>query len=362
MVRKVIYQGSVDYLQVVDEQGNVDKALEPKLSNEELDKMFRLMVLTREFDRKALSLQRQGRIFTYAPVEGQEGAQIGIGTATKKEDRMFPSYREHGIAFSRGADLVKFWMAWMGVEGVIPPESGDFPIAIPIGSQALHAAGAGWAAQILKQKHVCVTFFGDGATSEGDVHEGMNFAGVKKAPVIFICQNNQYAISVSRKLQTGSETIAQKALAYGFPGVQIDGNDVLAAYVAMKEARERAVAGNGPTLIECITYRFGPHTTADDPTKYRDKAEEEEWRKRDPFVRFRLYLKSKGIWSEDYEQKVVAEVKERVEKAFAEAEATVKVEPQDLFRNVYTVMPEHLKEQMEYLLKIEQEKKEQGKK
>ncbi|MFA6035440.1 MAG: pyruvate dehydrogenase (acetyl-transferring) E1 component subunit alpha [Candidatus Micrarchaeia archaeon] len=357
MVRKKVFEGSVEYVQVLDEQGIADKELEPQLTNEELDGMYRAMVLVREFDRKAMSVQRQGRIFTYLPVEGQEGAQIGIAMATKKDDRMFPSYREHGIAIARGADLKDKFIACMGVEERIPKESGDFTVAIPIGSQTIHAVGAAMAAQIKKEGHACVTFFGDGASSEGELHEAMNLAGVNKAPVVFICQNNLYAISVPRKIQTAAATIAQRALGYGFEGIQVDGNDVLGAYVIAKYALEKARAGGGPTVMECLTYRFGPHSTSDDPSKYRSKEEEAEWRKKDPFVRFQAYLKAKGVWSEEFEQRVVADAKAQVEKAFAQAEAEIKVDPQDIFKYVFEEMPDTLKEQMDYMLKVEEEKK-----
>ncbi|RLG20320.1 pyruvate dehydrogenase (acetyl-transferring) E1 component subunit alpha [Candidatus Micrarchaeota archaeon] len=360
MPRKKIYEGSVEYLQILDEKGNVDKELEPQLSNEDLDKMYRFMITTRTFDRKVLSLQRQGRAFTYAPVEGKEASQTGTAYALKKTDRVFPSYRDHGVYLTRGLSLKQMFLMWMGTEegGRMPEDSGDFPFAIPIASQIPHAVGAAWAAKIQKQDKVCAVYFGDGATSEGDFHEGINFAGVNKAPVVLVCQNNKYAISVPRALQTAAETIAQKALAYGFEGIQVDGNDVLAVYSAMKSAVEKARKGEGPTLIECLTYRFGPHTTSDDPSKYRSKEEEEEWRKKDPVVRFQLYLRSKGIWNEEYEKKVNEEAKQKVEKALEEAESSIKIDPTDIFKYVYAEMPEPLREEMEYLKRIGEEKKE----
>jgi len=359
MVRKKIYEGSVDYLQVMDAQGNVDKALEPKISNEDLQKMYEQMVTLRLFDRKALSLQRQGRMFTYAPVEGQEASQIGTAYLLAKQDRAFPTYRDHGVFLSRGFPLKQMYTMWMGTEegSKIPEDSGDFPAAIPIASQIPHAAGAAMAAKILKQDKVSVAYFGDGATSEGDFHEGMNFAGVNKAPVVFVCQNNSYAISVPRKIQTASETIAQKALAYGFEGIQVDGNDLLSVYSAMKYAVDKARSGGGPTLLELITYRFGPHTTSDDPSKYRSKEEEDEWRKKDPMLRIQIYLKAKGIWSEEYEKKLVEEATAKVEKAVEDAEAELKIDPMDMFKYVFTDMPPAFKEEMEYLKKIEEEKK-----
>ena len=189
----------------------------------------------------------------------------------------------------------------------VPPGVNVFPIAVPVGTHPLHAVGAAYAAKLQKEKICTIAYFGDGATSEGDFHEAMNFAGVLNTPTIFFCQNNQYAISVPRKKQTASKTIAQKAIAYGFPGIQVDGNDLLAVYAATREARERAVSGSGPTFIEAVTYRFGPHTTADDPTKYREDAEVEEWKKLDPMLRLQKYLGEQGLWNEDLEARWKAE-------------------------------------------------------
>jgi pyruvate dehydrogenase E1 component alpha subunit len=225
----------------------------------------------------------------------------------------------------------------------------NFTVAIPVSTQVLHAVGAAWAAKIKKQNIASVVYFGDGATSEGDFHEGMNFAGVFGTPTVFICQNNQYAISLPREKQTASKTLAQKALAYGFEGIQVDGNDVLAVYSATKASLEKARTGGGPTLIECFTYRLGAHTTSDDPTRYRQKAEEEEWRKKDPVKRFKIYLEKKGIWSQSYEEKLIKELTEEVEKAVEEAEA-YKPGVENMFRYVYAETPPHLKEQMQELL------------
>lgn len=350
-VRKV-FEGKVDHVQVLDENGNVDAVLEPKLSREQLEKMYSLMVLTRSFDRKAMSLQRQGRMYTYTPCEGQEGAQIGTGMALKPEDYAFPSYREHGVYIARGQELYALYLYWMGLEDSLTLFKGnDFSPAIPIASQILHAAGAGMAFNIQKRKGIAaVTFFGDGATSEGDFHEGMNFAGVFKAPTVFVCQNNQWAITVSRKQQTASETIAQKALAYGFQGVQADGNDVLAAYKVSNEALEKARNGGGPTLIEFLTYRMGPHSTADDPTKYRKSEEPEAWKARDPIARLQKYLQKKGIWSPAFEEKVQKDAVEKIEAAVKKAEEW-KADPESVLKFVYKEMPASLKEQLEELRK-----------
>lgn len=340
---------SVDWLQVLDPEGNVDNSLEPALDNETLEKFYKTMVLTRLFDEKALKLQRQGRMLTFGSCLGQEASQIGSAFAMKPDDWFFPAFREHGVQIARGIPMKLLYIYWMGSEDAnltLPPK--NFMVAIPVSTQVLHAVGAAWAAKIQKQDTVSVVYFGDGATSEGDFHEGMNFAGVFKTPTVFICQNNQYAISMPREMQTASRTLAQKALAYGFEGIQVDGNDVLAVYSATKAALEKARSGGGPTLIECFTYRLGAHTTSDDPTRYRKKDEEEEWRKKDPVKRLQIYLEKKGIWSQSYEDKLLKEVSGEVEKAVEEAEA---YNPgiENMFKYVYAEITPDLEEQMEEL-------------
>ena len=350
MPRQKILDMSVDWLSVLDPKGNVDKSLEPALDNEMLEKFYRTMMLTRLFDDKAIKLQRQGRMLTYGSSLGQEATAIGSAFAMKTDDWFFPAFREHGVQIARGIPMKLMYIYWMGSEdaNLTMPQK-NFTVAIPVSTQILHAVGAAWAAKILKQNIASVVYFGDGATSEGDFHEGMNFAGVFKTPTVFICQNNQYAISLPREKQTASKTLAQKALAYGFEGVQVDGNDVLAVYSATKSALEKARAGGGPTMIECYTYRMAAHTTSDDPTKYRQMAEVEEWRKKDPIKRLQIYLAKKGIWNQDYEDKLIKELTEEVEKAVEEAEA-FKPNIENMFKYVYAEMPPNLKEQMDELL------------
>jgi pyruvate dehydrogenase E1 component alpha subunit len=223
------------------------------------------------------------------------------------------------------------------------------PVSVPVGTQTLHAVGVAWAAKLKGDKAVGLVYFGDGATSKGDFHEAMNFAGVFKTPTIFFCQNNQYAISVPRSLQTASKTLAQKAIAYGFDGIQVDGNDLFGVMVAAKEAVEKARSGRGPTLIEGVTFRFGPHTTADDPTKYRTDNEIEPWKPLDPLVRLRLYLKGKGLWSDQIEQETAEQAQAEIDQAVKEAEAVPVPEVDDLFKYVFAEMTPPLKEQLEYL-------------
>ncbi|MBS3144284.1 pyruvate dehydrogenase (acetyl-transferring) E1 component subunit alpha [Candidatus Woesearchaeota archaeon] len=341
------------FLQILDKEGNVDKLLEPKLSVTELKKMYECMVLTRMADTKALALQRSGRMGTFAQVLGQE-AQVAVGFAMQKQDWFFPSFRELGILLARDAPLELFYLTFMGCEegNRSPKGINNFPLSVPVGSQTLHGVGVAMAANIKGHKVVAVAALGDGGTSEGDFHEAMNFAGVFKAPCILFCQNNQWAISTPRHIQTASKTIAQKAIAYGFPGIQVDGNDALALYAATKEAVENARKGKGPTLIESLTYRIGPHTTADDPTLYRSDKEVKYWQERDPIKRFKIYLQKKGIWNKKYEEDLVKRCAKQIEAAIAKAEkVAAATKPEDMFKYMYAEMTSELKEQFEYLQK-----------
>jgi pyruvate dehydrogenase E1 component alpha subunit len=340
-----------EMLQVLDPSGEVREELEPEFGEEELLSLYRYMVLTRMADEKAVKLQRTGRLGTYAPSRGHEAAQVGSAYALKKEDWMFPYFRDLGAHLVRGYPLRSFYLYWMGSEeGMRIPEGvNNFTIAIPVGSQVPHAVGASWAAKILGHRIAVMVFFGDGATSEGDFHEGMNFSGVFRTPTVFVCLNNQYAISVPRSRQTASETLAQKANAYGFQGVLVDGNDVLAVYVAAREALEKAREGGGPTFIEAYTYRLGDHTTSDDARRYRSEEEVRAWEKREPLIRFRAYLERKGIWSQDYEEELRAEISDEISRAVEEAEAVPPPAVEDLFRYNYAEMPWNLREQMEEL-------------
>jgi pyruvate dehydrogenase E1 component alpha subunit len=337
-----------DMLQIIDEEGRVRKDLDPALSPEELRKIYGLMVLTRAADGKALKLQRQGRLGTYPSSLGHEACQVGTAFALRKEDWVFPYFRDLGLYITMGYPLALYYHSWMGNEaGLRTPDGLNlFSFAIPVASQILHAVGAGMAANYRKKSLAAVTTFGDGATSEGDFHEGLNYAGVFRTPNVFVCYNNQWAISTPRKRQTAAETIAQKALAYGFPGVVVDGNDVLAVLSAAREALERARGGQGPTLIEAVTYRMGHHTTSDDATKYRDENEVKEWEKKDPLRRFQLYLKAKDLWDEGYEKSLQDKVAEDVEKAVAEAESLPIASPDDIFAYTYKLMTPQLNEQL----------------
>lgn len=311
------------------------------------------MLLARRFDERLLQLQRQGRIGTFAPIQGQEASQIGAAAVLRDDDWMVPSFRETGAAIWRGIPLggILLYNAGYNEGGAISDKQFTLPIAIPVGSQIPHAAGIGYALKHQKSDNIAMAFFGDGATSEGDFHEALNFASVFETPNVFVCQNNQWAISIPRKRQTRSKTLAQKALAYEMPGLQVDGNDVLAVYVAAAEAADRARSGEGPTLIECVTYRMSVHTTADDPSRYRDDKEVEEWRKRDPIDRFQRYLKDRKLLSDGDIHDLEEEIEKRIDDAWkACAEQMDEIgDPADMFDHVYAEMPQHLREQRKSL-------------
>jgi pyruvate dehydrogenase E1 component alpha subunit len=327
----------VEYLSILDSDGNLDTALEPKLADTDLRSLYRSMLLGRRLDERMVRLQRQGRIGTFAPTKGQEAAQVGSIYTLRPTDWMVPSFRETAAMIWRGWPIEKLLLFFSGhLEGGQPaPDQHDLPITIPVATQLPHAVGLAYAAQYRGDDVVVMAYFGDGATSEGDFHEAMNFAGVWHVPVVFVCQNNQWAISVPLKKQTHSRTIAQKALAYGLPGIQVDGNDVLAVYAATREAVERARAGDGPTLIECVTYRLGVHTTADDPTKYRSDLEVAMWEQKDPLTRFRAYLEKRNLLEEGLEQRVDDEIAEAVRRF----EATPPADPLVMFDHAYAELP-----------------------
>jgi pyruvate dehydrogenase E1 component alpha subunit len=341
----------IEYLSILNEKGELDATLEPDISEELHLKLHRAMLLGRKFDERLLNLQRQGRIGTFAPISGQEAAQLGAVALLRPSDWMVPAFRETAAEIWRGRSLesVIIYNNGFNEGAVIPQGLNNLPVSVPVGSQILHAVGLGWAAKYRQTDDVAMTFFGDGATSEGDFHEGLNFAGVFQAPVIFACQNNHWAISIPVAKQTRSKTLAQKAIAYGIPGIQVDGNDILAVYTAAKEAVDRARAGRGPTLIECVTYRMTMHTTADDPKRYRTEEEVTKWRERDPIVRYQKYLIDKGLLSEDQLARIESEVLEEIQAAVDGAEEQMKAlgDPLDMFEHAYARMPAYLKEQKE---------------
>ena len=333
--------------QILAPDGTVNGPI-PDLAPELWWEMYRLMVLSREFDRRMLALQRQGRMGTYAMLEGQEAVQIGSALALADQDFVFPSYREHGVQLARGVPVDVVMSYWRGLPNkdwdVLRFRTGI--VTVPIASQLPHAVGFSYVTKLKGEKTVTAVYFGDGATSEVDFHSGMNLAGVWGTPTIFICANNLYAISVPYAKQTASPTIAQKAEAYGFPGVRVDGMDVVAMYEATREAVERARAGSGPTLIEALTYRFGPHATADDARRYRSAEEEESWRPRDPILRMRRFLEQRGQWDEQAEEKVAMEVADQVEAAITEIESRPLPTRDDAIRHAFARIPVHVVDQL----------------
>ena len=349
-----------DPVRVIDEEGEVVGDV-PDLDAEEFVDMYRHMRLARHFDGRAVSLQRQGRMGTYPPLSGQEGAQIGSAMALAEDDWMVPSYREHGAALVRGLPLKQTLLYWMGHEaGNKAPEGVNvFPVAVPIASQVPHATGAAWASKLQGNDDVFLCYVGDGATSEGDFHEGMNFAGVFDTPNVFFCNNNQWAISVPRERQTRSATLAQKAQAYGFDGIQVDGMDPLAVYrvtkAAVEKARDPPADRLRPTMIEAIQYRFGAHTTADDPTVYRDDDEVDQWKAKDPIPRLESYLRSEGILDDDRAAEIETSVETQVADAIDAAESVPRPQPRELFEHAYEELPPELEAQYERFVAIREE-------
>ncbi|MBS3093943.1 pyruvate dehydrogenase (acetyl-transferring) E1 component subunit alpha [Candidatus Pacearchaeota archaeon] len=352
-MEKIIEKFDVPYLQILDENGNCDEKLKPSISLEMIKKIYSLLILTRIFDEKALSLQRQGRIGTFPPIKGEEACQIASAILMENGDMAFPAFREHGVYITRDLPIEMLFQYWGGDErGMkIPEKVSVFTVSIPVGTHILHATGMAMGFKFQKKKNITLTYFGEGATSEGDFHEAMNFAGEFKVPVIFICQNNQYAISTPVREQTASQTVAQKAIAYGFPGIRVDGNDIFAVYKATQLAIQRARAGKGPTLIECFTYRLGDHTTSDDAKKYRGDVELKEWEKKDPIIRFEKYLTSKKILN----QKEIASEKNKATKKIEESvKRYEKIQPEnseEIFKYTYASMTEELNEQLEQFKK-----------
>jgi pyruvate dehydrogenase E1 component alpha subunit len=345
----------VEYLSILDEDANVDAELEPDLPDDLLLRLHRTMLLARRLDERMLTLQRQGRIGTFAPVKGQEAAQLGAIAVLGESDWMIPSFRETAAALWRRQPIESLLLYYGGfLQGHDMLEgTHNLPVAIPVATQTVQASGVGYGIKYRGEDQVAMVFFGDGATSEGDFYEALNFAGVFQVPVIFLCQNNQWAISVPREEQTEAKTLAQKALAAGIPGIQVDGNDILAVYVAAKEAAERARAGDGPTMLECVTYRLSLHTTADDPTQYRDEEEVERWEHREPLPRFQQYLNDKGLLSDDEIEALEGEIEDQIDDAidaYEQRAEELQEKSHVMFDHVYQQRPPYLERQRERFL------------
>jgi pyruvate dehydrogenase E1 component alpha subunit len=308
------------------------------------------MVDARVIDERCLTMQRQGRIGFYVPLQGQEAAQVGCAWALDPKDWIFPAYRELGVALARGIPIRWLLDQMIGNSGDLlkgrqmPNHYGyakyHFVTASsPVGTQISQAVGAAMAMQRRKESQITIAFFGDGTTSSNDFHAGLNFAGVYRTPTVFFCQNNQWAISLPREKQTRSTTLAEKAVAYGFPGVVVDGTDAGAVYAAVRAARQRAVAGEGPTLIEAQVYRLGPHSTSDDPKRYRSDADLQAWKAKDPIARMKHLLLTTAHWTEEQDHELFEASRQRLAQEVAMAEATPPVEPSSFFDDVYAQLP-----------------------
>ena len=351
-------------VRLLEDDGTVQKGRDPNLPVDTLLFLYEQMVQVREFDRRMLMLQRQGRIGFYGPILGQEAATVGSVAALEARDWIFPALREGAAAMMRGLSLTEAINQLIGngadrCKGRQMPchytykEGHYYGMSSVIGTQLSHAVGAAMAARIRGDDVVVLGYLGDGATSANDFHCGMNFAAVYQSPCVLFCQNNQWAISVPISKQSASETLAQKGKAYGMPYVRVDGNDVLAVYSVTKAAAERARAGQGPTFIEAVTYRRLGHSSSDDPTRYRDEAEVKAWEKKDPVDRFRAYLQKRGLWSDDKEAAFKEDIAQRVNAAIAAAEANGPPADETLVTDVFATVPEPLKEQLAEVLALE---------
>ena len=360
MPRQRIELDPIDAISILDEEGRLDQALEPSIPPDDLRRLYRTFLLARRFDERMLLLQRQGRIGTYLPARGHEAAVLGSVYPLRPTDWLVPVWREWAAYVWRGWPLDNLILLYAGLsEGTSVPDGiRDLPVCVPMGTHVPHAVGIACAARARREDSVVLCYFGDGASSEGICQEAMNFAGVFQAPIVFVCVNNQWAISIPRSRQTRAKTLAHRALAYGFPGVQVDGNDLLAVVMATREAIDRAREGRGPSLIEAVTYRLAPHSTADDPKKYQDPAEVKLWEAREPLPRFRRYLQAKGVVDDALHARFEAEVDAEVRDAVERAEARMKAaRPESMFDHVYGDVPAEVRAQREEFVREQEERR-----
>ncbi len=355
-------QSRYPVLRALQDDFTIDPAMDPQLTFDEVRGIYRYLVLTRFLDKRLTALQRQGRVGFHVGSLGEEAAIIGATFALDEQDWIFPCYRELGSALMRGLSLQSFIHNMFGtskdvVQGRQMPnhytcrEKGYASVSSPVGTQITQAVGYAWAAKMDKVDLTSISFFGDGATSTPDFHSGMNMAAVFKIPSIFFCRNNGWAISTHTDTQTASETFAQKAEAYGMPGVRVDGNDLFAVIYETRKARERARRGEGPTLIEAITYRMGGHSTSDDPTCYRESEDVDPWKESDPLVRVRAYLEKNEAWSQDEEEALESEIDRDLKHAVSVSETTAAPELSSLFHDVLETQSWNLKEQEAELMR-----------
>lgn len=346
---------SVKNVSVLDEKGNIDYSLMPSLNDDDVRTIYWYMNLARLLNKKMLNLQKQGKLGTFASTYGQEAGEVALAHAIKGVPNVWlaQSFRETAVMLHKDVPMDQILRYWGGYEigSHIAKELHVLPVSIPISSQLNHAVGISYAMKLRGEPGAAIAFFGDGGTSEGEAHEAMNMAGVLQTPTIFFCQNNQYAISVPRAKQTHSETIAQKAIAYGFEGIQCDGNDIFSTYRVVKYALEKALKGGGPTFIEAMTYRLDNHTTADDWHKYRTEQEVAEHVKLDPMLRLRKYMQDKGMWNDEHENGMIADAQRRVDEAVASYETTPKPKVGEIFDYTYEKLPPILQEQKDWYVK-----------
>lgn len=350
---KTIATFDVQHVQTLDPDGNVHGSLPPIASDPDmLMRLYRTMVLTRQFDTKAINLQRTGKLGTYASCLGHEAAHVGVGAAMREEDVFAPMYREYGAQLWRGVRMAEILRYWGGDErgNDFSGPKHDFPWCVPIATQCLHAAGAALAMKLRGEARCAVPVVGDGGTSEGAFYEAMNLAGAQKLPVVFVVVNNKWAISVPLELQTAAKTLAQKAFAAGIPGIQVDGNDVFAVYQTVSEALDRARRGEGATLVEAVTYRLSDHTTADDASRYRPPEEVEQAWQVEPLKRFRRWLTNEGLLDEAKEKAISEECAREIEADVAAYLDTPMPTVESMFDYMYETLPDALVEQREYAL------------
>ncbi|MHC4414124.1 MAG: pyruvate dehydrogenase (acetyl-transferring) E1 component subunit alpha [Planctomycetota bacterium] len=354
--KNLIDLGEIEDLQILNEQGVVDSALEPIMDGGELLRVYRAMVLTRKLDLRMLTMQRQGEMGTFAPGYGQEATQIGQVYPLRKEDWFSPSYRSFGAQLWRGWTIEGLLVLWDGYfEGFAIPEGvNDLPFSIVVGAHVAPAVGVAMGIKIRGDDGVMVTNFGDGALSQGPVNEAFNFAAVYKAPVVFVCENNGYAISIPVEKQAGIKELARRGPGFGIPSLRVDGNDVLAMIVATTEAVQRARSGGGPSLIEAVTYRMSLHTTADDPKVYRSDDEVEQWKAKCPIARFEKYLTGKGLLDQEAVDRIGHECEQEVLEARERFRGRAHPRPREVFDYMYEQLPSWLEQQKrEYLEKLD---------
>lgn len=335
--------------QVMDENGKIiNSDWENQISEKMAKEVYEKMLFARQADLKAVSFQRQGRMYTFPPNLGQEAIAVAAGMVISNEDWLVPAFRELGAYLAKGMSLKEYYLYFRGHEDslIFKNARNMLPFSVPIASQLLHAVGIAYAVKYKEQNNTAVfTFVGDGGTSEGDFHEALNFAAVWKVPVVFIVQNNQFAISVPVKKQTASINIAAKSVAYGMSGIKVDGNDIFAMYDAIETSAKYARERNGPVLIEALTFRSGAHTTSDDPSKYRTKEEEETWAARDPLLRLKKYLQERDLWNAVEENKLLDQYNLEIERQFLEAENYSPPALDDVFKFQYEELPDELNRQ-----------------